>query len=123
MDKNKTIEVLEVLANGVDPVTGEVSVSNNPCQHPEVIRALFNAITLLKSLVIKNDKPQPANKGALWSKEEDEKVISAFKNNVSVSQLAKEHKRSRTAIEARLFKLGLLQLKSFPVQFYSNNKK
>lgn len=99
MGKNETIEVLEALANGFDPVTGEVLVPGGNLQHPKVIRALFNAVALLKEIPVKGNASFPANKGVAWSKEEDERPINSFKSNFSTGQLAKEHLRSRTAIE------------------------
>ena len=120
MHQDRNVQILELLANGVNPITNEVFPPDHPCQHPEVIRALFNAITIVKKNYFPpyHKKPntidQPAKKGVPWTKEEDRNLIDAFKDNPSLEQLARQHERSRTAIETRLVKLGLMPPKYSP---------
>jgi len=49
MDINNSVQVLQTLANGVDPVTGEVFPSDSPYNNPDVIRALFTCIQHIKN--------------------------------------------------------------------------
>lgn len=118
MHRDKNLQILELLANGINPITSETFPADHPCQHPEIIRALFNAITVIK----KNTPPpatykktstagDPAKKGVPWTKEEDSDLIEAFKKNLSMEDLAKKHERSKIAIEKRLMKLGLIPFK------------
>jgi hypothetical protein len=105
-----TMEVrhtLEALANGIDPVTGEVLADWSPCHHPPVIRALFYAARPLERLV----KPARSshlsgNAGKPWSKEEDATWLEAFDQGVSVKELAERHARTRGSIESRLVRHG-----------------
>ncbi|HJU45857.1 MAG TPA: hypothetical protein VJ647_03690 [Chitinophagaceae bacterium] len=123
MHLDKNLHILELLANGINPINNEPFPTDHPCQHPEVIRALFNVITM-----VKKEKPHfpppaprktinpgdPAKKGVPWTKEEDRNLIDSFKENPSLEQLAKQHERSHFAIEKRLMKLGLIPAKYTP---------
>ena len=40
MDIQRTKELLEVLAEGIDPLTGEVLPDNHVCNKGEIVRAL-----------------------------------------------------------------------------------
>ncbi len=40
MELEEAKDVVEALANGVDPVTGEVFAEDSPCNDPRIIRAL-----------------------------------------------------------------------------------
>ncbi len=50
MDKSKAITIMEALANGTDPMTGEIFPPESPYQDVEVVRALFMATEALKKI-------------------------------------------------------------------------
>jgi len=103
-DNNLHIEVLEQLAAGVDPATGEVFPPDSPYQQAIVIRALYFAITELKVLAVKGKQGQP------WTPSEDEVLVKQFNEGNKISELAKLHGRSYGAIKARLIKLEIIQI-------------
>jgi len=43
MTRERTIRILSALANGVHPATGEKLAADGPYQHPDTVRALFEA--------------------------------------------------------------------------------
>ncbi|MFC5597078.1 HRDC domain-containing protein [Deinococcus cellulosilyticus] len=43
MDSKEALRILQLLADGVDPHSGEVFEDTSPYQHPQVVRALFHA--------------------------------------------------------------------------------
>lgn len=102
-DKQRTIEILEALANGINPVSGEVFPPDSPYQNAEVVRALFNALNELKASEAKG------NKGSKWTEQEDQQLKDNFNNGLKTSELAKLHGRSSEAIRSRLIKLGLVE--------------
>ena len=72
MDIAHAKELLEMLADGVDPKTGEVLSGGDSCNQPDVIRALHLAVTILeKAEKAEKDEgdPCPDRSGAwfLWS--------------------------------------------------------
>ena len=68
MDLQRAKELLSGLADGVDPLTGEVLPEDHVCNKAEIIRA-FHCV--LKSLPGKASKPQPENAGKPWNDADD----------------------------------------------------
>ncbi len=94
--------MLQALAAGTYPTTGQVFPADSPYNQPEIIRALFFAINQLEALAEKG------NQGISWS-EEDVLLAERFGNGIKITQLAKLHYRTYGAIKARLLKLWLLK--------------
>ncbi|MDR3588505.1 MAG: hypothetical protein P4N41_02460 [Negativicutes bacterium] len=105
MEVSRVKEVLTLLAEGVDPVTGEIFPPDSPYQNPEIIRALFTALSYLPT---GQEKAGPENAGAAWTAEQEEELKTAFADGVPVKEIAAQSGRSRGAITSRLKKLGLL---------------
>lgn len=105
-------KILQQLANGVDPHTGEVFRADSPYQHPDTVRALFAAVRALEvSPVPAKQRPTgnekaPQNAGKPWSADEDQALAAAFDAGKQIPELADQHQRSRFSIEVRLAKLG-----------------
>ncbi|MFP4896863.1 hypothetical protein [Paraburkholderia sp. EG304] len=49
MSPQQALQILQQLADGIDPTTGEVLSGESPFNQPEVIRALFLASEALKA--------------------------------------------------------------------------
>jgi hypothetical protein len=101
-------EIINALANGADPYTGEILPNNSPYQNPETVRALFHALKGLKILDSreKRAKTLPRNAGKAWSEEEDQQLINSFEAGVMIKDLSTQHGRTQGAIQSRLVKLG-----------------
>jgi hypothetical protein len=112
MEREHTLKILNALANGVHPATGEKFAADSPYQHPDAVRALFEAIRAVEggSPPAPGAERRPAlpqsGSGSRWSSEEEERLAIAFDAGQSVDALARAHNRSRAAIEARLVRLG-----------------
>jgi hypothetical protein len=102
-DNDRHLEILQALAAGTDPITGEVFPANSPYNQPEIIKSLFFAINEFEALA------QKGNQSLAWSKEEDELLAERFNEGAKITQLAKLHSRNYGAIKARLLELELLQ--------------
>ncbi|WP_189000612.1 HRDC domain-containing protein [Deinococcus roseus] len=50
MESREALRILQLLADGVDPHSGEVFEDTSPYQHPQVVRALFYAVGAIESL-------------------------------------------------------------------------
>ena len=114
MTPTEAKQVIEVLAAGIDPETGEVLPQDSALNSPHVIRALFLAANALGQLTDKPAMPAKAaaagNAGKAWSETEDEQLAAAFDAGTSVAALAKTHQRTAGAITSRLIRLGRLQI-------------
>ena len=75
MDLQRAKELLSGLADGVDPLTGEVLPEDHVCNKAEIIRA-FHCV--LKSLPGKASKPQPENAGKPWNDADDAVLCQMF---------------------------------------------
>ncbi len=106
MDIIRAKELLSVLADGINPLTGEVLPENDSCNQAEIVRALHTAVTELGKVTEKKVKPQPENAGKLWTEEEEKELRLAYQNGLKASEIAKRHKRTRSAIVVRLVRIG-----------------
>ena len=112
MERELTLRILNALANGIHPATGEKFGADSPYQHPDTVRALFEAMRTVEGA--QASAPAPERKpafpqsgyGSRWTSEEEQRLASAFDAGRSVDELASAHGRSRAAIEARLVRLG-----------------
>ncbi len=112
MERKHTLRILNALAGGVHPATGEKFSADSPYQHPDTVRALFDAVRAIES----SPAPAPAAErkpaapqsgaGSRWTPEEEQRLAAAFDSGKTVGELAKLHSRTPAGIEARLFKLG-----------------
>jgi DNA-binding NarL/FixJ family response regulator len=103
-------QVLKALVQGVDPLTGEELIGNAVLQRAEVLRALLEGISALQSNSARQARRAslPANVGAPWSTEDEQKLIACYQKGESVALIAKTLGRTLRAIESRLERLGLL---------------
>ncbi len=107
MDVQYAKQLLEGLADGMNPLTGEVLPPDDACNNPDIIRALH---TILRELDRKTaSKRTPENAGKPWSKEDDAELCSRFDNGSSVQELSQTFKRTRGAITSRLERLGKIK--------------
>ena len=123
MDREQAVKILNALANGVHPATGEVFAADSPYQHPDTVRALFEAVRAMESgrpapgpSEERKNGDMPANTFVRWTPEEEERLAAAFDAGRTSAELAKLHNRSRAAIEARLLKLGKIDVSGLTVQ-------
>ncbi|HJQ61539.1 MAG TPA: hypothetical protein VJ834_01665, partial [Burkholderiales bacterium] len=109
MEKEQTLKILNALANGVHPATGEQFPADSPYQHTDTVRALFEAVRVIEHVRVPERAPKPAsmpgNTGLRWTSEEEERLAAAFDAGRTVDELARAHNRTRAGIEARLVKL------------------
>ena len=75
MDINRAREIVAILAEGIDPTTGEVLSDDNVCNKPEVLRALY---TVLKHT--EYYRKQAENAGKPWTEEDDALLAELYKS-------------------------------------------
>ena len=124
MEKEQASKILNALANGVHPATGEVFAVDSPYQHPDIVRALYEAVRTMEgsenraSAVVQSrgHAESPANTFVRWTPEEEDRLAAGFDAGKTSADLAKAHNRTRAAIEARLLKLGKIDVSGLTVQ-------
>ena len=118
MERQQALKILNALANGVHPITGEVFAPDSPYQHPDIVRALFEAVRAPGQAQAHREQtsaPAPSSTFVRWTPEEEERLVSGFDAGKTSAELAKLHDRSRAAIEARLLKLGKIDVSALTV--------
>lgn len=122
MEMQEAVKAVRALANGVDPVTGEIFGEDSPYQKPQVILALQLALHRMEaepSASVSNTPPTSAQPGTVpfvpWTEEEDERLCQAFYRMVAFDEIASAHGRTRPAIISRLIGLGKIKPKAHQV--------
>lgn len=108
METNETAKIIQALANGMDPITGEVFPESSPYNHPKVIRALFQTLKALERSRGLDKRERPSNAGKPWDEKQDRDLLKDFDAGTPTSEIATKHGRTEYAITARLVKLGKL---------------
>lgn len=79
MDILRAKEIVKGLADGVNPLTGEVLPPEDSCNQADVVRALH---TILSALSDKPQKAKPENAGKPWTSEDD-RILAAMYDDES----------------------------------------
>lgn len=106
VDVLRAKELLAGLADGVNPLTGEVLSDDDSCNQAEIVRALHVAVQELDKAVKRSSKPLPENAGKPWSSDEERTLVSEYRAGQKGTDIAKSHQRSKEAVAARLVRLG-----------------
>ena len=107
-------EIIEALANGINPETGEILPTQSNFNSPQVIRALFAATKALERAVKRAERNAtlPSNAGRSWSEIEDKELLASFDAGAPVKKIAAKHGRTLGAIASRLVRLGRINDRS-----------
>jgi len=103
MDILRAKEILQGLADGVNPLTGEILPPEDSCNQAEVVRALH---AILAAIPEKKTKPQPENAGKPWTENDDNRLAEMFDEGKSRKEICEYFKRSTGGIASRLVRLG-----------------
>lgn len=114
METSDAIKILQALAEGIDPTTGEIFPSDSPYNDPRIIRAVFQALKALERVKDRErrEKTLPGNAGKPWTEEEDRVLITAFDRRLPIGEIAEKHQRTQGGIAARLVRLGKISERS-----------
>ena len=105
MDINKAKEILSILAEGVDPTTGEILPDDSVCNKGEVVRAFYTVLNCLDTTKPKRELPR--NAGKPWSVEDDAELKACVAAGLTKKELCAKFERSSGSITSRLARLGL----------------
>ena len=108
MDLTTARQIIEALAAGADPRTGELLDPGSPIESPQVVRALHIALSSIdRELRIRRRSASlPTNAGRSWSSKDDESLSDFFDSGQAVVEIAANFQRTRGSIASRLVLLG-----------------
>ncbi|WP_432471288.1 hypothetical protein [Amphritea sp. HPY] len=116
----KDLDILEALANGTNPVSGEQLPPHSPYNSPEVIRALFSCINHIRHPPKKEKMTpeqrqaenlangHPRNAGLPWNDETRTALANKFSQSTNVQTLTEQFERTRGSIISELRRQGLI---------------
>ena len=109
MEIDQAQEIVKLLADGIDPNTGEIFADDSPYNSPDVIRALFTVLNHVKQPSKSSAaESRPANAGRPWSEELRQEVAKLFRQGKSIAELAQHFGRTRGAISSELVRQGVI---------------
>ena len=106
MDISQAREIIEALANGIDPITGEVFERSHYFNEPDIIRALHVAKEQLIKVEKMSPHKYPENAGKPWTTEDDEKLKALCAEGKTLKEISAYFKRTRGAIQSRINKFA-----------------
>ena len=109
MDTVRAKERLTILADGINPLTGEVLPESDSCNQVEIVRALHTLLRTLEQRRDKSGKPLPENAGKPWTAADEAELCRMFDAGSTKQELCARFGRSSVAIAARLVRLGKIQ--------------
>jgi hypothetical protein len=94
MERDNAVKILQILADGVDPATGEPFPASSPYQRADIVRALYAAMQALGNpprakASTSQEKPGLENAGRPWTQEEDARLGRVFDAGNTVEVLAR----------------------------------
>ena len=111
MELQAAHQIIDTLAQGIHPVTGEAMPEDSPYNAPPVIRALFAVSQALSGKPVRQPRQLPSNAGKAWQPDEDAKLAAGFDAGAELKRLAADLGRTPFAVETRLVKLGKLPVR------------
>ena len=104
------LAIVEALADGVHPMTGDELDEASIFKDPKVRRALSAAKEAMEKQGRRDARriSLPKQAGQSWSEEEDAELAGCFEGGAGFAELAGKHGRTEGAIRSRLTKLGKL---------------
>jgi hypothetical protein len=112
MELQEARAIVNTLAQGIHPVTGEAMPEDSPYNAPPVIRALFAVVQALDDSQARPRRPSSPNAGKPWTADEDTMLDAVFAAGGDLKPLAQALGRTLFAVESRLVKLGKLPPRS-----------
>ncbi len=127
MQPVRAIHILEMLMDGVNPVTGEVLSEEHVCLEPQVMRALHTAIMALDEKAptenMQLDEALPVNKkngrlnaGREWTDDDKQRLRELYMKGTSVDDICDLLQRRYRGVKKQLIAMGMLEEK--PVSDY-----
>ena len=124
MELKRAVDLVTTLADGVNPITGEILAENDSCNQLEVVRALNLLLRAVQSTLkstqstpnsTQNSTPKctpnrkDGKEGKPWSREKELLLCRMFDDGRQGQDICTTLGRSHVAVAARLVRLGRIE--------------
>ena len=110
MNISRCVTLLQAAADAVDPDTGKLCLRSELIDREEMIDALRVAASILGGMSEKGFAKPTTNRGRAWTRDEEISLVREFESGRSISELSQQLQRSSSAVQARLMRLGKLDV-------------
>lgn len=121
-----SIEILNTLLDGLDPVTGEVLENDHVCCTGEVMSALYEAVQALEEKrssssggqareIFRDNETNPSTKlnaGRRWTDEDDQHLKALYLQGAGMEEICQRLMRRPRGARRRMEELGLIYVQS-----------
>lgn len=119
MTKDRAIQIIRCMANGVEPITGEILQDTHLCNQPDVIQALHFAMDALSDAKPANTNPYIRKNGKLnagrpWTDEDRDALKQLYLNNCPMDAICQKLQRRERGILKQLRHMGLIESNKKP---------
>lgn len=119
MEFTEAKNLVAALANGANPVTGEILPAESPYNDPKIIRALFVVLNSLNGIAARKSPEEkmkenlsagrPKNAGLPWTDDSRIELAEKYQEGTKVQELASHFERTNGAILSELARQGLVE--------------
>jgi hypothetical protein len=105
MDPSEAVLIIDALAGGIDPYTGDPLSGHSLLSNPDTVKALRASVVALRTVPSRRrPRELPPQAGKSWDSAEEESLIREVEAGKAVYEIAQAHGRTPDAIKARLFR-------------------
>lgn len=110
MKDTEAAQILQALIEGRELGSDNTLPTDSIVHRADVLRALLTSVRALDRSAARVQRRAllPDNVGQPWTEEEETRMVEAYKSGTSPEEIARRHRRTLRAIEARLERLGLI---------------
>ena len=104
--QDEYLNTIQQLANGVNPITGEIFDEHHILQNATIARALMFSVKAIENEIKRQKRKTelPQNAGQPWTDDLDKELIEKYKNGLTIKELSEIFQRTSGSIQSRLVK-------------------
>ena len=118
MTNEQARNILGIIMQGIDPVTGEILPEDHFCNQPDVMRALHLAIVALtdRQELDQTESPKKLSAGRPWTDDDLMVLKKLYMAGTSMEEICRALERRERGVNRQLVYLGLIEEDAQPAR-------